>query len=130
MKLYLAGRYSQKDEISVYARDLEKRGAIVTSSWLQEPHNPNTNLHDVSDDLLEKYQKVDLDDIRRADGMVFFSQPPTVPTLRGGRHVEFGYALALGKPILVYGPKENIFHYNWRVTNVETWEDVLESLGL
>ena len=29
---------------------------------------------------------------------------------KGGRHVEHGYAMALGKRIVVVGPREHVFH--------------------
>ena len=57
--------------------------------------------------------------------MLFYSEHPDTATVRGGRHVEFGMALALGKPIFVYGHKENIFHY---LPQVEHTENVVESL--
>ena len=44
-------------------------------------------------------------------GEIFFSEPSDKAVRRGGRHVEFGFAMAGNKPIFVIGPKENIFHY-------------------
>ena len=42
--------------------------------------------------------------------MLFFAEEPSAPYSRGGRHVEFGYALATGKKVRVIGPEENVFH--------------------
>jgi hypothetical protein len=127
MKVYLAARYSQKDEMNIYAEDLRKMGYTVTASWIAEPHAPGTKLDEIPKAKLWEYQLQDLRDIDEADGLIFFSQDPTTPTVRGGRHVEFGYALAQRKPILVVGPRENIFHYNINVTQVDSW---LEALNL
>lgn len=128
MKVYLAAMYSQKEEMKQYAADLAVNGVTVTSSWLTEPHSPNTQLHEIADTLLAEYALRDFADIREADGMIFFSQPATTPTLRGGRHVEFGYALALHKPIIVVGPKENIFHTHWLVQHAPDWGTALDLL--
>jgi nucleoside 2-deoxyribosyltransferase len=125
VKIYLAGRYSDKNRLSEYAEDLEAAGHFVTSSWLKEPHAPNTTMDQVAPELLEKYAYDDLQDVRLADVMIFFSLDPTEPSFRGGRHVEFGYALALKKTIVVVGPKENIFHYLPTIRHFETWESAL-----
>lgn len=50
-------------------------------------------------------------DVDGADVLVLFTVKPTRATKRGGRHVEFGIAYALGKTLVVCGPRENIFHY-------------------
>lgn len=55
--------------------------------------------------------------------LVFFSLTPETLFTRGGRYVEFGYMLGCRKPILVVGPKENIFHYLGSVHHVDTWEE-------
>jgi hypothetical protein len=129
MKIYLAARYSLKNEIREKAQDLINLGIEVTSSWLQEPHNPNIQLTEVSDELNSFYARQDIEDIRRAEWLVLFSQSPTLPGVRGGRHVEFGYALGLGKKLMVVGPKENIFHHLPNVIQVDTWEKAVSILS-
>lgn len=42
---------------------------------------------------------------------------------RGGRHVEFGMALALGKRVIVVGPRENVFHLLPEVEVHVNWND-------
>jgi hypothetical protein len=37
--------------------------------------------------------------------------PPNTILATGGRHVEFGLALAQGKRVIIVGPRENVFHY-------------------
>jgi len=124
MKVYLAARYSSKAQMEVYAQKLEKIGIEVTSRWLEEPHASDA---EISDDLKTQYALMDLEDVERADVLIFFSVEPTTPTPRGGRHVEFGYALALGVHIIVVGPKENIFHH---VPWVNFAKDFEEAKGL
>ena len=111
MKVYLAARYTQKEEMKTVREILRKAGVMCTSSWLNEPHTPGTTLDQVLDTDLCEFAQQDMDDIRRCDLFVLFSVDPLLPTVRGGRHVETGYALGLGKPVYVVGPRENIFHY-------------------
>lgn len=79
-------------------------------------------MDELSGDLLEMYADIDVYDIKRADMLVFFSQDPKVPGVRGGRHVEFGIAHALGKTVVVVGPRENIFHYRKNVVQFNAWQ--------
>lgn len=109
MYVYIAARYSRKEEMIEVQRELERVGLIVTSRWLTEPHPATTGLEDVSDADNRYYAGVDLEDIERCDHILFFSESNLYP--RGGRHVEFGYALGLGKKLHVVGERENIFHY-------------------
>lgn len=129
LKVYLAGMYSRKESIRVQATFLRLSGVKVTSSWLEEPHVPQAQLHDVEEKDLLTYATTDLIDIDRADWVVFESMDPTTPTRRGGRHVEFGYALAKGKKILVVGPKENIFHYLPEIQHVEGWVQAIDLMN-
>lgn len=45
---------------------------------------------------------------------------------RGGRHVEFGVAVASCKRLVVIGPRENIFHHLPRVEVFPTLGEWLE----
>ena len=111
MKIYLAAQYRRKEEMKVVRRLLHEAGHICTSSWLKEPHDANITMDQCTTEDLRFFAEQDLDDIRRSDIFVIFSVDPLLPTVRGGRHVEMGYALGLGKPVYVVGPKENIFYY-------------------
>lgn len=48
--------------------------------------------------------------MRAADLVVSFTEAEDAPASRGGRHVSFGVALALGKRLVVVGHRENVFH--------------------
>ena len=128
IKVYLAAAYSRKPQIERYAAELRSLGIEVTSSWLEEPHAPNSQMADFAEETHLKYARADVRDINDADTFIFFSVEPTTPTVRGGRHVEFGMAVALGKRVIVVGPKENIFHHLPQVTNVPTWASAVELL--
>ena len=111
LKIYLAAQYHRRDDMKVVAEELRRAGHIVTASWLDETEPPDVTLDQCTEHFLTYTAEQDMDDIRRADIFVLFSVDPLLPTVRGGRHVEMGYALGLGKPVYVVGPKENIFYY-------------------
>src|SRR5271166_4676772 len=111
MILYLAARYTRKEEIREYAKKFEVAGHIVSATWFDEPHDGQATMAEVGDELMRVYADRDLAEIRQANAIVFYSETEHTHNRRGGRHVEFGYALGLGKRIIVVGPKENIFHH-------------------
>lgn len=116
MKIYIAGRYSRRDEFREVAKQLEEMGHEVTSQWLDEDVDLNHTMADIQPEFATGAALTDLHDIDEAQVVLFFSESKLTP--RGGRHVEFGYALAKGKFIYVIGPKENIFHYNPMVVSI------------
>src|ERR1022692_562430 len=107
MKVYLAARYSRRDELREYKTRLEAEGIEVTSRWLEEKEPLDSQMGQHSDEFYVMTATIDLDDIDKADLVLFFSEDPLVGWVRGGRHVEFGYALGTDKPIAIIGPKEN-----------------------
>lgn len=123
MKIYIAGRFSRQLEFREVAKRLEEMGHEVTSRWLYESVSPNHTMGDITPAYSAKAARLDLQDIDEAQAVLFYAEDPLVGTPRGGRHVEFGYALALGKFIYVVGPAENIFHYGQpMVTNIPSAE--------
>jgi nucleoside 2-deoxyribosyltransferase len=126
MKLYLAGRYPRRDEFRALLPLLEFAGVEITSRWLTETERLDHNMGDHSIQFYRKTARIDLDDIDAADGILFFSENPKVGIPRGGRHVEFGYALATGKMMIVIGDYENIFHYLPQVIHYPDLEAFLD----
>jgi hypothetical protein len=134
--VYLAARYTRKEEMRDYRDQLHVRGITVTSSWLDEPEPANVTLKKVSKKKRRRYAGRDVEDIGRARAIVFFSEQGDTP--RGGRHVEFGIAVAIRLAqsvctpkselyrIIVIGQEENIFHYLPFVEVYPSWEDFLE----
>ena len=80
---------------------------IATVSWLRK--DADENLYHES--TYPQAAQTDLHDITRADFIVFLSEKPGNPFGLGGRHVELGYALALGRACIGIGQKENILHH-------------------
>jgi len=133
MKIYLAAPYSMKDLVSARAQELREMGITVTSSWLKEPHAPNTQMQDLTHEEHQAYALQDVADVATADCIIFHTDP-TKTIVRAGRHVEFGIAVGIGflvreMPILVMGEDyENIFHHLPQARHFATWEEVKAAL--
>ena len=76
-----------------------------------------------------QFAQEDYDDLCSADCVISFTEEPrTMSNSRGGRHVEHGMAIALGKRVIVVGHRENIFHCLPQVEFFPTWEDAQAAL--
>jgi hypothetical protein len=98
---------------------------IVTSRWLNQ--NPSSGYAGGSADTGRGFAERDLEDIMAADGFLFFAEDPAVGIPRGGRHVEFGVAIATSKIMEVVGPMENVFHLLENVKHFPTFDAWLQS---
>lgn len=123
--LYIAGQYARRDQFLQVRDKLIKIGYSVTSRWLEETKPLTGCMGQETSEWYFETQATDLCDIFRATAMLFFAEDPKQQPPRGGRHVEFGYALGLLKPIYVIGPKENVFHFNPLVVHFNSLEDFL-----
>ena len=143
VKVYLAARYSRHPEMQGYARMLRHFGVEVTSRWINGSHQSMLNGevlgpereamfesgHPDREAQRREFAQHDWDDVMAADVVISFTeQPRTVGNSRGGRHVEFGAALAAGKRCIVVGWRENVFHCLPQVEFYETWMDALEAV--
>ena len=129
MLAYLAGRYSRIDELNCYAMELRSRGHRVEARWLlgnNQVHDGALAVEAAEDDVPDMgrlFAQDDLADVQAADLVICFTEPPRSIHSRGGRHVEFGLALALRKRIVVIGPRENVFYC--LVERYWTWSDFM-----
>jgi hypothetical protein len=114
MRIYIAARFSRRDEMQEVAALLRARGHTITSRWIDghEDEGGEYLLGGTNRELYATFAREDLEDVQQAETVVSFTEPPRAGNLRGrgGRHVEYGYALALEKRLIVVGPLENVFH--------------------
>lgn len=131
VKVYLAAPFALNIVVNALAGELRRAGFPITSRWHDPKFGHGKNFAvDYSDqgrDGMSKEANEDLSDIRDADVLIAFTQPPKTSYTSGGRHVEFGYALALGKKILVCGPVENVF-VNLADGVYGTWGELVNAL--
>jgi nucleoside 2-deoxyribosyltransferase len=109
--IYIAGKFQQGRLAKWLHYWLQQRGFSVTSRWYFS--NPGA--------------QADLEDIEAADFFVMLPEPKVyvdshdlAKAYSGGRHVEFGYAMARGKMIIMMGEPTNVFQSLLRERNV--WE--------
>ena len=150
MKIYLAARYSRREELCVYRNELRALGYDVLARWLDGEHqlaNDGTPIGEHGEALVEgvlrsgevisereqtqraaalrqRFAQDDWEDVTAAELVINFTEPPRSKANRGGRHVEFGIALARGARVIVVGFRENIFHWLPRVEFCRSWEEV------
>lgn len=114
MRVYLAAPYGARGKVRGYAAQLNEAGFVVTSSWLNEAHEITAGTQGaapaLSDDEVAAHAQSDLWDLQRSQALVLFTAAFVGVEGGGGRHVETGYAIALGLPVLVVGAAENVFH--------------------
>jgi len=131
-KIYLAARYSLHPELQEYARQLSYDGHTITSRWIWGSHQiDDSNLADANDVPEKiKFALEDREDLEMADTILSFTEPPRSSASRGGRHVEYGMALALNKQCMVVGPRENIFHWLPEVAVFDTFDQARKALKM
>jgi hypothetical protein len=124
-KIYLAARYSRHPEMQEYAQKLRRYGYEITSRWIEGDHDYRGDESAPADRL--RFALEDWHDLCSADMVISFTEEPGKAggRNRGGRHVEFGAALAMGKRCIVIGYRENVFH---EVPEVEFYPSAVESL--
>jgi len=117
--IYLSARFERRDELNGYRSELEAAGVQVTSRWLIDP------TPELTDDAWRRLATKDVEDIQRASGLMLFAEGRPGG---GGRHVEFGVALGLGKRLFVVGEPENLFHSLDAVQRLPTWSDAFDAI--
>ncbi len=120
--IYLAARYSRKEEMQRHRDTLVAAGHFVTCSWIDTSHEELKEGGADTKHLRAEFAQQDYDDLCCADTCISFTEEPRTAT-RGGRHVEFGIALEREMELIVIGPIEHIFHEMPDVQHFNTWEE-------
>lgn len=133
MKLYIAITWKALNYGKHLARLFEAAGHTVTSHYLAPDFNPRVQI----DDLAREHAERDIAEIEQADALLLVTggaqdcrkgAPQGLDSTTGGRHVEFGYAAALKKLLIVLGPPENCFQTFGAVTFTEEPQEVIALL--
>lgn len=130
MKIYLAARYIHHPWLRDVAAELTAMGHEVTSRWIQGGHELSKEGSAAAAEAdRRRFAMEDVEDLRAADCCLSFTEAPRSTNSRGGRHVEFGLALGLGKRVIVVGHRENVFHCLPEVEYCATWADAKRVLS-
>lgn len=115
--VYLASKFRRYEEMASYADELRELGFAVTARWITLHAGPDLSL---DDPRFPQFALDDVEDVAEADTVISFTAGGGG---RGGRHVEFGIGVALGKRLIVVGPAEHVFHTLPQVERVDTWDE-------
>lgn len=121
MKLYLAAPFADREKIAKIGDRLKSLGAVITARWIYGGEEGLSR---------EQIAILDLADVDACDTLVLFTFPRGTLTTGGGRHVEFGYAMARGKNLVVIGSRENVFCHAPNVGVYATLDDWLDAVRL
>jgi hypothetical protein len=140
-QFYLASRYSRREELCRYRSQLnhifKAIGWKVQARWLDGEHQWDGKMLEVANAYeggadqippeAARFAEDDWEDVLAADIVINFTEQPRSPNGfgRGGRHVEYGIALGMGKQVIVVGHRENIFHLLPVVQFVPDWGDCI-----
>jgi hypothetical protein len=120
MRIYIAAAYERKNEMIIVAEKLKRAGHEVTSRWFFM--DPNASWLEAS--------VMDLADIDNSEILLSFTHPRGTGPSGGGRHVEFGYAMAKGKRLVIIGESENVFHDSKNVSIYKSLNSWLDQLAI
>lgn len=127
MRFYISARYGRREEAEALGNQLIAEGYEITSQWIWR--NQPQDYEDATDDEVAEFAREDLEDVSLANALIALSEPSENIYGRGGRHVEYGYAVAQGfMELYVVGPRENIFHYMPDVIVTSTIDELIEYL--
>lgn len=132
MKIYMASRFSNRHILQGWQDDLIAMGHEIVSRWSlrgSDHQIPVGLSRQASDDERNRFAVEDIEDIDRCDCMISLMLEPRNNS-RGGRHVEFGYALAKNKRLIIIGPRETVFHHLTEVEHFDSWSDALCHVGV
>lgn len=130
-KIYIASRFGRREEVQCLSDDLESLGYSLTGRWYRKDANTQVNYPKFSEEALRNNEKIaldDWDDILSCEIFITLTEDMSdlpAGAARGGRHCEFGLAIAHDKRIIVIGPREHIFHY---LPDVKVYNSVAEFL--
>lgn len=131
MRVYLAARYSRREELLGCKADLEAQGHTVTSRWLLGNHQVDDAglSSEAKRKERERFALEDWEDVTAADALIAFTEAPRATNSRGGRHVELGIALGRDIEVIVVGPAEHVFCCLPQVERFESWASLMADLS-
>lgn len=115
MRIYIASHSRELAEEA--ASVFERKSYVISSRWHRKAFHP-THMH--TEDECAAIAQEDYDDIASSDGLVLIAGPDKYS---GGKFVEAGIAIGLGKPVTVIGRRENMLLWLPSVRVVATAAD-------
>ncbi len=131
LKVYIAAPWVKGGAANKLKKTLAAKGYFITSGWLQRAKKDLDQSYDYNHDPAYKKAECcieaerDIQDVERSEVMVVLNSCKSE-----GKVVEQGLALAKGIPIVIFGPKTNIFQNlpKPRMQVVKTTKQLLNAL--
>lgn len=123
MDIYIAAASEERQAAKEMKARIEAAGYTVTSRWIELE-----NFSSADTKYLMSWAENDLLDVFKADMVVLLNPAEFKNKGTGGRHVEVGYALAYGKPVILCGEKSNIFHWHPNVHHLRYPNDIIDAI--
>lgn len=125
--VYFAGVFERRVELLEAATEVMEvqPRIVVTSRWIKVPPGPprvgnrDTVNKEEGNRPLSDIAIQNVDDLEAAAVLALFLHPDDYAAGAGGRHWETGYAWARGKPIILFGGRQLVFHHLPGVRQVE-----------
>lgn len=115
LRISLAAKFDRRAEMQAVARWLRSLGYDVVSQWIDTTKDDS----DLPPAEAAEAAVMDVADVLASDVLVAFAERRGAPGAdRGGRHVELGGAIFAGKPVILVGRPEHVFHSHPLVTVV------------
>jgi nucleoside 2-deoxyribosyltransferase len=119
MKVYLAGKWEERDKCKYLMNKLIEAGFEITCDWTNHVNPPEGEEYKLSG-----YAYADIKGVQDADCLIFYA---VFPHNYRGAFVEMGAALGLGKPVYVIGHGIDgcIFLYHNHVMKFDKLSEVI-----
>ena len=122
MTIYIASRFRNREAVKALAARLHELGIETTQTWPEIDFGVG-NGDGYVPDAEQKAAIRDLAEMDLADALIVYTfdceQTP------GGLHFEAGYAFGKGIPVVVIGPRVNVFYHHPAVARFETVDEYL-----
>ena len=121
MKIYLAGKWTDKETIRTHMDELEFNGHKITHDWTSYEADSNN----AKSDMAVK----DVEGVKNADMVIILMTDPKY--MYRGSFTELGVALGTGKAIYIICPDEkaecrtNVFFHHPSITHLESWNQLM-----
>jgi nucleoside 2-deoxyribosyltransferase len=99
MKLYVAGKWSDREKINEIIETFEARGHTITHNWTQFEGSTSRP------EMKSQFAIMDINGVRDADAYIGIMNDPVYPYR--GSMTEMGAALGLCKPVYVVAPADS-----------------------
>lgn len=128
--IYIAGKWSQKEEIRKIMSEITSLGYKITHDWTYNETLTNSSKE------MEKYAELDINGVKNAD--IVLAIMTDVEYAYRGTFTELGCAIGLNKDIFIYCPqhnsedksycKTNCFYHHSSISHFSNWNDVIDNL--